>query len=106
MVNGLPEKLKKCREEYHLTQKTVADKLGFSIGVLADYESGYRTPSLEKLVRLADTYNCSIDYLVGRERDNDQYFINTSQLNPEEKEAISHLVDIIANGRNTTTTNT
>ena len=99
MIQGLGERLKSCREKSGLSQRTVADKLCVSAGLVSDYENGHRTPSAEKLVRLADIYNCSIDFLVGRNRSNDIYIVNSSKLKDKEKEAIAHLIDTFTKDR-------
>ena len=99
MIQGLGERLKACREKSRLSQRAVAEKLHISAGLVSDYENGHRTPSSEKLVRLADIYNCSIDFLVGRSRSNDTYIVNISKLNDEEKEAVAHLIDTFTKDR-------
>ena len=99
MIQGLGERLKSCRENRKLSQRAVAEMLGVSAGIIPEYENGNRTPSSEKLVRLADIYNCSIDFLVGRSRSNDTYIVNISKLNDEEKEAVAHLIDTFTKDR-------
>ncbi len=46
----------------------MADKLNLSPSIMSGYETGERTPSLEALLALSYVYNCSIDYLLGKER--------------------------------------
>lgn len=99
MIEGLPERLRLCRKEYSLTQKEVAERTGISAGTLADYESGHRTPSLGRIMRLADIYNSSIDYLVGRERNNTQDIFDAFHLSSKEKEALLYLVNTFTNER-------
>ncbi|WP_018131374.1 helix-turn-helix domain-containing protein [Effusibacillus pohliae] len=48
------------------TQQEVADALGISRARYAHYESGRNEPDLDTLVRLADYYHVSLDYLLGR----------------------------------------
>ena len=54
------------REDADLRQKDVADYLGIQQTVYSRYERGYQTIPLELLIRLADFYNVSLDYLTGR----------------------------------------
>ncbi len=43
-----------------------ADRLGIAKSTYAGYESGYRRPSLEALIEIADLFNTSTDFLLGR----------------------------------------
>ena len=58
--------LKILRKELNLTQENLADKLNISRSGYAHYESGDRKPSIDILIIIADFYNVSLDYLVGR----------------------------------------
>lgn len=59
-------RLKELRIEKGALQKEIADILGLSKQVYNRYELGERTIPLEMLWKLADYYNVTIDYLVGR----------------------------------------
>ena len=83
MVKGLGERLQKQRLLRGLSQKQVAVSIGVSPGNVSNYESGERTPSLEKLIALADLYHCSTDYLLGFESDNNGG-LDLSMLNDEQ----------------------
>lgn len=54
------------RENRGLKNSQVALYLDISSAHVSDIESGKRKPSLELLVRLADYYHCTTDYLLGR----------------------------------------
>ena len=54
------------REDHDYTQKAVAEYLGIHPNVYRRYEKGTRTFPLEQIIRLADFYNVSTDYLLGR----------------------------------------
>ncbi|SEM84173.1 helix-turn-helix domain-containing protein [Lihuaxuella thermophila] len=43
-----------------------ADQLGIAKSTYAGYESGYRRPSLEAIKCIADLFETSVDYLIGR----------------------------------------
>lgn len=49
-----------------MTQKEVAEALGISQPVVAGWEIGKGSPSVTRLIELADIYNTTIDKLVGR----------------------------------------
>lgn len=62
--------LKKLRKSENLTQRQLAEKLGFSFSSIGMYESGKREPSFEVLEAIADYFNVNIDYLLDRENKN------------------------------------
>lgn len=59
-------RFKKCREDNNLTQEQLAEKLDLTVRAVAAWESGERKPPIDKLVKLADLYDVSVDYLLGR----------------------------------------
>lgn len=62
------EILKQLRQEKKITQAQAADDLGVSLSSYQKYEreKNYITPSVDVLCKLADYYNTSVDYLLGR----------------------------------------
>lgn len=60
------ERIRNLREDHDLTQTTIAQRLNISQRAYSHYETGTRDIPLAVLVQLADLYNCSIDYLLGR----------------------------------------
>ena len=60
------KRLVQIRNERHLTQKQVADGVGLSTIAIQNYESGRRKPAYDVLISLADYFDVSLDYLVGR----------------------------------------
>ena len=62
----LGERLRKLRKDRKVLQQTMADELGVSLRSYQFYESGGYDPSLPNLIALADYFQVSIDYLVGR----------------------------------------
>lgn len=59
-------RIRDMREDADLTQAQVADMLGIAQTVYSRYERGYQTIPLPLLIRLADQYQVSLDYLTGR----------------------------------------
>ena len=60
------ERLKEIRISRNLTQKDVYLAIGMSALGYQRYEYGTREPAFQKLIALADYFDVSIDYLVGR----------------------------------------
>lgn len=60
------ERLKNLRKTRMIPQKYIAEYLGISVSAYQYYEAGKNEPSIARLIMLADLFNVSIDYLVGR----------------------------------------
>lgn len=58
--------LKKLRKEAGLTQISLQIKTGIEQALLSKFENGDRIPPTETLIILADFYNVSMDYIMGR----------------------------------------
>ena len=54
------------REDSDLSQKQIGEIIHVSQRTYSHYETGSRCIPIETLIRLADYYNTSIDFLVGR----------------------------------------
>ena len=63
------EQLKTLRKKNSLTQKELAEKVGVKQNSYANWENGNREPNIEMLVRIADYFDVSLDYLLGRKRE-------------------------------------
>lgn len=61
----LEERLKALRESNGKSQIEVCAALHIEQSTLANYENGRRTPKIEVLIKLAEYYNVSTDYLFG-----------------------------------------
>ena len=59
-------RIRNLREDSDLNQATVADYLSVSQRAYSRYETGERAIPVEALSKLADYYNVSVDYLIGR----------------------------------------
>ena len=66
MKNILSKRLRQCRKESKLTQRDVATYADITEKAYQNYELSTRQPKLEILMRIADVFQVSIDYLVGR----------------------------------------
>ena len=70
------------REERHLTQNEVAQQIQTSQTNIGRWEKGLNEPTASFLVRLADFFNCSVDYLLGREDDFGNVVVQTEKPAP------------------------
>ncbi len=62
----LKKNLVDLRTSNGLRQSDVADKLGISYQSYQAYERGVAVPTLQNFIKLADLYDVSLDFLVGR----------------------------------------
>ncbi|MED4840262.1 helix-turn-helix transcriptional regulator [Weizmannia sp. CD-2023] len=60
------KRLSALRKQKGLSQYELADKLGYSRGQIANYEQGKREPDYETLQKIADFFDVTTDYLLGR----------------------------------------
>jgi len=59
-------RLKELRLSSNLTQKQLSEKVKISERGIQAYELGEKKPGMDVLITLADYFNISMDYLVGR----------------------------------------
>lgn len=58
------EKLTKLRKEHNYTQEQLAEVLGVSRQSISKWESDLAYPETEKLIRIGELFDCSMDYLL------------------------------------------
>lgn len=63
---GFGARLKQLREEAHMDRERLGARLGMSYSTIAKYESDARFPDRESLLKLAEIFSVSVDYLLGR----------------------------------------
>ena len=63
---NVAKRLQETRKKYGLTQQEAAKRTGINVVTLSGYEIGKNEPNVEALVRFADLYGVSMDYLTCR----------------------------------------
>lgn len=66
MSDGFPRRLKKLRERKRISRRVLADFCRISKSTVARYERGEREPTASAICRMADYFEVSTDYLLGR----------------------------------------
>lgn len=66
---NLSDRLKELKQSKNLLQKDIAQDNGLSLRAYQYYERGQSDPTSAVLIKLADYFDVSIDYLVGRSND-------------------------------------
>lgn len=80
------------RQEKHLTQEELANRVGVSKAMISAYETEIRYPSYDVLIRLASVFGVTIDYLLGIEK---KRVIDITTLDEDEAEIVVNLVEIL-----------
>ena len=89
-------RLKQLRKDKHLTQVQVAERIGVTASMVSSYETDIRLPSYEVMLRIADIFGVSVDYLLGRQ---EKRFLDISELSEEEASVVCDMVNILKNRR-------
>lgn len=92
MIN-FAERLKTIRKENGMTQMQLSEKSGLSQSNINTWERGRSLPLPDGLIALADCFNCSIDYLLGRESEDGTIIIesnNKTNLTVKENTLLSY----------------
>lgn len=63
------KRLRAIRKASDITQDEIADALKLDRTTIAKYENEDRLPDMQTVIAIADYFNISIDYLVGRKKD-------------------------------------
>lgn len=82
--------LEKLRKERNLTQEEASRMLQMQKQTYQNYELRKRQPDIDTLCKLADFYNTSIDYIVGRETK----LINLNAIKPTKAKLIEKILSM------------
>ena len=67
MSERFPERLRRLRERRRISQRVLSELCGLSKNMISVYERGEVEPTASVLEVLADCFDVSVDYLLGRE---------------------------------------
>ena len=85
-------RLKKLRNEKHLTQAQVAERISVTPTMVSAYESDLKQPALDTIVKIANLFGVTVDYLVCRE---DKRYIDISDLTDEEAAVVCDMIGLL-----------
>ncbi len=86
------QRLKQLRKDKHLTQAQVAQRIGVTASMVSSYETDIRLPSYEVLVRIADVFGVTVDYLLCRQ---EKRFLDISELGDEEAAVVCGMIELL-----------
>lgn len=92
----LGENIQKLRKSFSISQVEFAKALGVTKQCVSNWENSYIQPSLDMLVKIADYFKVSTDFLLGRTQNNP---ISTEGLSDKEIAHITLLVQDIINSK-------
>ncbi|WP_315119467.1 helix-turn-helix transcriptional regulator [uncultured Clostridium sp.] len=72
--------LKNLREEFEMTQEQVGKLLNITKQAIYSYEKGENEPTIDAIVKIADVFNVSVDYLLGRTKQRENLYIKNELL--------------------------
>ena len=67
------DRLKELRKQKKLSQKALGELIGLSERGIQNYELGTNSPTSDIIIKLANYFNVSTDYLLGRSDDPTRY---------------------------------
>ncbi|NLZ83462.1 MAG: helix-turn-helix transcriptional regulator [Clostridiales bacterium] len=93
----LGKRIKKLRTEKGITQSELSNYLGLTPKMVSFYELEQRFPPQDIIIKLADYFNVSADYLLGRSevRNSDQLLKEYSSLNYEDHKELEKYIQIL-----------
>ena len=59
-------RIKELRKKKGISQLRLATDLNTTQNTISRYETGEREPGIDELIKIADYFNVSVDYLIGR----------------------------------------
>ena len=65
-MQDFPERIKALRHSKRLTQTQLAARMWVQKSIISAYETGMRQPSLDMLIKYANEFHVTTDYLLGR----------------------------------------
>ena len=86
------QRLRQLRTNKHLTQAQVAKRVGVTSSMVSSYETDIRLPSYDVMIRLADLFGVTVDYLLCRQNNR---FIDISSLTDEEATVVCDIVNLL-----------
>lgn len=86
-------RIKELRKQKNISQKKLSEMIGYSQSVISDWENCNAEPTTSAVSALANCFGCSIDYLVGRESEDQTIIINSigNEISEDEQELLDKI---------------
>lgn len=66
-MDAFADRLQRLREQRHISRRTLSELCGLRSNAVRLYERGEAMPRMDSLIALADYFEVTIDFLVGRD---------------------------------------
>jgi len=100
-------KIIQLRDEENLSRKELSEKLGIAYQTLSKYETDARFPDRDTLTIIADNFNVSVDFLLGRTKLREmsaetllEQALDADGLSSDELAAVQNMIDLIKQIKN------
>ena len=93
MNTDFPRMITLLRKERNLSQKQAAEELCISQALLSHYEKGVRECGLDFVIKAAEYYHVSCDYLLGRSTDREYELRDTEAENASSTQSATHIIN-------------
>ena len=97
------KKLKELRKDRHVSQRELAEYLHLTPNSICEWENLRSEPSIDLLIKLSNYFQCSLDYLLGREDDFGNIVVQGTEepffTTPQEQEFIIKLRSLSSSTR-------
>lgn len=97
------KKLKDLRKDRHVSQRELAEYLHLTPNSICEWENLRSEPSIDLLIKLSNYFQCSLDYLLGREDDFGNIVVQGTEdpffTTPQEQEFIIKLRSLSSSTR-------
>jgi transcriptional regulator with XRE-family HTH domain len=98
MLN-IGDTIMQLRKQHNLSQSQLAEKINVSRTIIGNYERNTNMPSIEVIVKMAKTFNVTVDYMIGEgefstyDKEIIKRIEDIDQLDEETKKHLLFLVD-------------
>lgn len=86
-------RLRQLRQEHKISCRQLGKDLGLSASALSHYETGINAPSMENILKIAEYFHVSVDYLLERSEFRNQEDIQKKVQKKVVKQYINKLID-------------
>ena len=91
MIYGLYDKIKNLRVLSGMNQVQLAERLGVTKSAVNSWETGTNSPSLNYIIKLAQIFGVSTDYLLGV---NEHLTVDITELDEQQKQAVTLMIHL------------
>ena len=88
----LGKRIRALRKANRLSQVSLAAKLGVSKQSISNWENGNILPSIDMLIRIADVFSVSTDYLLGRDKN---HYLKVDGLSSDKMAFIQRMISYL-----------